>query len=509
MQQTTSLLVTLIMTFNKQWGLVLLLSLGFACGDDDAMPIPDSGPIPDDAGQADAPSDPDASMAVRPTYWFERDGVPTASYGGQTFRHVLIARLNAFIDGLSDTIDGDAAGNFDERAELLASFDYYFRFDDSSVEDEHGLSTDPQPLQDTWGDFASARDLLGKLAGQDTSTDHAMWNDGDFAGWGTLGGEPVTSPLALVDGLFGLLADNGVARASGEQPTGPGGEALPVYVTAEGYDLKQLIQKVLLMAITFSQGADDYLDDDVDGKGLLASHEAGDDAYTALEHAWDEAFGYYGAPADQDLYTADELASSGEGRPDWQGLHDSDEDGAIDLRREYAWGASVNAAKRDRGSSTGTTFGDDAFAAFVAGRTLIAEAPLGALDGATLDALRGHRDAAVLNWERAIAATVIHYINDVAADMEAMGTDEYSFEDHAKHWGELKGFAIGLQFNPRSPLHEAMGETTRFAAFHALVGDAPVITPGEDAVNYLAALGEARTILQDAYGFDAADVAGW
>ena len=26
----------------------------------------------------------------------------------------------------------------------------------------------------------------------------------------------------------------------------------------------------------------------------------------------------------------------------------------------------------------------------------------------------------------------------------------YSYANHAKHWGELKGFALGLQFNPWS-----------------------------------------------------------
>ena len=36
-----------------------------------------------------------------------------------------------------------------------------------------------------------------------------------------------------------------------------------VTVTETGLDLRQLIQKFLLMAVPFSQGTDDYLDDDV------------------------------------------------------------------------------------------------------------------------------------------------------------------------------------------------------------------------------------------------------
>jgi hypothetical protein len=264
------------------------------------------------------------------------------------------------------------------------------------------------------------------------------------------------------------------------------------------------------MSVTFSQATDDYLDDDVDGKGLLTSNELGEDPFTPLEHAWDAAFGYFGAPADHPDYTADELASSGDGRADWQGLHDTNADCRIDLVSEYAWGASVNAAKRDRGSSTGTTFGTDAFAAFTAGRALIA-ATDGPLDETALTTLRGHRDVAVANWENAIAATVVHYINDVLADMEAMGTEAYAFTDHAKHWSELKGFAIGLQFNPRSPLHAGAGETTQFALLHAYIGDAPVLeAAGEEALTaYATALTDARALLQDAYGFDPADVAAW
>ncbi len=505
--------------FNKGAAVTLVFFSLVACGDDDGSV--DAGPgmdaaidaFADDAPATDAAVDAIACEAVAntPAYVFEREGVSTASYAGQSFRHLLIDRLSGFIGGLSDRIDADGAGRFDEKEELLASFDFYFRFDGAANGMEpHGLQTEPESAQTLWDDIASGRNLLDKTAGQDDSTDHADWDDGAFAGWTTFDGEAVTSPVQLIDSLLGALADNGVARANGEQPRGPNDEALPVYVTPEGLDLQQLLQKVLLMSVTFSQATDDYLDDDVDGKGLLTSNALGEDAYTPLEHAWDEAFGYFGAPADHPDYTADELASSGDGRADWQGAHDTNADCRIDLVSEYAWGAVVNAAKRDRGSTTGTTFGTDAFEAFLAGRALIAGAD-GALDEGTLAMLRTHRDAAVRNWENAIAATVVHYINDVLADMDAMGTDDYSFTDHAKHWSELKGFAIGLQFNPRSPLHAGAGEATQFLVLHGYLGDLPVLeAAGEEALAaYASALADARTLLQDAYGFDPADVAAW
>ena len=54
-------------------------------------------------------------------------------------------------------------------------------------------------------------------------------------------------------------------------------------------------KKFLLGAVAFSQGADDYLDDDVAGKGLLVFGyiPAEGKKYSALEHAWDEGFGYF------------------------------------------------------------------------------------------------------------------------------------------------------------------------------------------------------------------------
>ena len=52
-----------------------------------------------------------------------------------------------------------------------------------------------------------------------------------------------------------------------------------------------------------------------------------------------------------------------------------------------------------------------------------------------LEALQTHRDVALLAWEQAIAATVIHYINATIGVMEA---DGYDFYKHAKYWGEMR-----------------------------------------------------------------------
>ena len=468
----------------------VLLALA-GCGDDDSTDVMG------DMGQPTA--DMDDSVPTPPAYSFESRGEPgtsSVSYSGQTLRQVLVADLTRFVGDLTTLVDGPT-GAFDEPAEVLGALNFYYRFDASGEGEPIRLSTTPEPSATTYGEIASARDLAGKLAGQD-GNDHADWNAGAFVGWNdaTIGGGE--SPSAFVDALFQALADNAFARVEGTQPTGPDGEELPVHVTGDGLDLQQMIQKFLLMAVNFSQAADDYLDE-----GLAKSNIVADGAvYSDLEHAWDEGFGYFGAARDYDLYTDDEIAGAG-GRPDWQGYHDSDASGAIELDAEYNFGASTNAAKRDRGASTDVDLTAEAFDAFVAGRALMAGTE-GELTPEQLDELAGHRDAAVLAWEKAIAATVIHYINDVMGDMDAKEAGEgYVYTDHAKHFSELKGFAMGLQFNPRSPLSDA-----DFAAFHGLVGDRPALDVGTFA-DYRNDLLAARDILAAAYAFDAADVEGW
>ena len=80
-----------------------------------------------------------------------------------------------------------------------------------------------------------------------------------------------------------------------------------------------------------------------------------------------------------------------------------------------------------------------------------------------------------------------------------MLADDYSFDDHAKHWSELKGFLLMLQFNPRSQVRDE-----DLADIHDLVGTAPVFPGDAEAGQAVADLIEARGMLAAAYQFDAA-----
>jgi hypothetical protein len=505
--------------------LMAVSSLMTACGDGPSVST-DAGTVRDaqmadasmmmEDGGTDASTAPDGGGPVVPaTYAFESrfmSGVSSVSYSGQTARHVLISDLNAFIGGLNGGISAGTyppgGGGVTEEL-VLADLNYYF--ENTAAErgsDAIRLSTTPAATQSTYGDLSGTAFLIEKLAGNDTSTDHRTWAT-EFVGFGDAASFrgaslDISNPTVTLRAFFSTIAANAVDAYNGADRTAPGHTgALPVHVTSDGLDLQQLTQKFLLGAIAFSQGADDYLDDDVADKGLLSPNtQSGTSAYSGLEHAWDEGFGYFGAARDYGTYDRSVIAGSSPYR-------DSDSNGQIDLFSEFNFGASTNAAKRDLGSAASamTNFVGQADSAFRTGRALIAAAG-DEVSEDELAAIRVQRDLAVEAWESALAATIVHYINEVLQDMGRFGTGEYVFLDHAKHWSELKGFALGLQFNPRSPLLTEDAGEERFVTLHELLGDRPVLSDGEsvEITEYRANLLAARALLGTAYGFDAANL---
>jgi len=438
----------------------------------------------------------------------------SVSYSGQIARHALIAELKHYIGkgGLQTDIE---SGDLITKEAIIAKLHTYFDGQSTDWEDGAFPITFIDAKQATFSDISSSlKTLKGKVAGNDASGQHKLWNDDAFAGWGATGS---ITPTALIESFFDQLADNAMENPGGKRYV-PGAEQveaneIPVYVNYNGTDLNQLIQKFLLMSITYSQATDDYLDEN---KGLATDNIAGDKDgtkdYTKLEHQFDEGFGYFGAARDYLAYNDNEIAgkvkTEEDGRADWNGMHDTNGDGEIDLLSEKMFGNSVNAAKRDRGSkdnAAATNYTEDAMGAFLAARNLINANSGADLTADQMTELLGYRDTAVNAWEFAVAATVIHYINELMNDdLSVQGTDDFSFTDTAKHFSELKGFALGLQFNPYSPITDA-----QFEEIHTLIGNAPIITGAADVTDYRADLKTARDILASALSFDVENVANW
>jgi len=458
----------------------------------------------------DQPSVPD-------TYSFESQitaGESAVSYTGQTARQMLIEELVIALQGLQENpgISATAIEN-----------DLYFYMGGNVDNVNYSYSLDGETLipGPTFGDISTGKNLDGKIAGGNGTgsgeTEKLIGNE--FFGWDELGVND--RPIELVNLFIERVAQE---ATDGTDPqfaiTGGTANIGTVTVDAAGRDYRQLIQKFLLGAVTFSQGTNDYLQTDFADD---ANHEQdGDAPYTFAEHKWDEAFGYFGAARDYNSYSDEEIAGDAF-------YKDSNNDGSIDLRSEVNLANSTNCAKRDKGSTSGTDFSKTTFDAFVAGRFILNQAAAeGSLSAEQLDELNGHIDVAAKTWEKCIAATVVHYINDVVADMNEFDNGAFAsqanFLNLAKHWGEMKGFALGLQFSPNSPFRDGSVSGIGLQDLKdllALMGDAPVLADGsqngvapagtaQEAIDaYITDLLAIRSTLQTAYEFDSADVENW
>lgn len=425
----------------------------------------------------------------------------SVAYDGQVARALLLEHLKEFMGSLQDE---DHAGSSVDTVRGSLQFYYDFKNMGGAESDTWMLpwSANTPTLQARYGDIGGLVSLQEKVAGVDNP----------FAG-GVVGApDPTQTPDEVVQAWFTELAELVVTRAvNGQIPQDPfGRDITKPFVTADGRDLQQLIQKFLQGAVAYSQAADDYLDDDTAGKGLLSSHAALVEGkpYTDLEHAWDEGFGYFGAARDLGDYTDEETAGIAGREPYRFGVHDSDQDGAIDLKSEWNHSYAVHAAKRALGSSADVAAPDlrrQIFDAFLAGRHLIASASTD-LTPDQLDTLRGHRDVLLSAWEKTIAASVVHCLNQVLQDMAHFDTPCssvpndacYDFATHAKHFSEMKGFALTLQFNPRATLRGAT-----YTELHDLLGDAPALPQHapDQITAYQEHLVEARSMLMSAFDF--------
>ena len=483
---------------------------------------------------ADANGQGDACDAMPEVYSYT-NSVFTAdsdsvSYTGQTARHLLISGMTDYMSAMTES--GKT------KQEYLTDLDFFMNGDGADAAStgftlKNGAAdgTDVDNAA-TYGAVSSGKNLDGKIAGGngEGGGETSKLIADEFFGW-TDGLSIGSLPINLIDLWVDQLATQASDGVSVTVSTVDGdANVSSVQYDVYGRNQRQLIQKFLLGAVTFSQGTNDYFQSDF---ATQITEQEGSKNYTAAEHNFDEAFGYYGAARDNNLYT-DLEARAKSGRDEWKnGYHDTDGNGLIDPRSEFNFGNAQNCAKRDVGSADNTTPTDlstEAMDAFLAGRQILSNAAnAGVMSAEEQEALTAHVTTAALTWEKCIAATVVHYINDVIADMGNFSNGAFAdvdnFTDLGKHWSEMKGFALGLQFSPFSPFR-AEGATTAQVDLDTLktilsdFGDAPVLADGSQGgvaasdtdaaiAAYIARLQAARETLQIAYGFDAENVAGW
>ncbi len=458
------------------------------------------------------------------------------SYTGQTARQLLIL-------GLVDTMTALTEGDADAKANMTA----WVNGSDALA---HGFDVkggEPVIPGPTIGDISTGKNLTEKIAGGSDRADQTgeitllldengarKTDNGEFFGWSD-GMTATSTPLNLVDYFIDKLATeaNDGTDITVQTTAGAASVAITAYQgDAHARDYRQLIQKFLLGAVTLSQAANDYLHHNWEGTTAL-SQEKGTKAYGEAEHDWDEAFGYYGAARNNADFTDDEAAGKG-GRDGWKnGYNDANADGSIDVRSEFNLGISQNCAKRDRKDLDGDGVGEtdmskEAFDAFILGRHVLSDATnAGSLSAAQLAVIKAQAEIAGKAMEKCVAATVVHYINDTIADMadfdvtNSVFKDTSNFKDLAKHWSEMKGFALGLQFSPWSPFAADKTERDKLKTILSDMGDGPVLADGSQAgvaatgtaaeaiAAYKTKLEAARATLATAYGFSDELAAAW
>ena len=368
------------------WAIVPLLAASLfvvGCGEDDS-----EGPL---TGE---PVEGDTAIEVPSAYVFDSrfvEGESSVSYSGQTVRNLLLQDLKVFIDSLGK--DGARAAT---EQDMLNLYNYDDGLNLKSLSTAGALTV----LENRYSSISTGKNLSGKISGD------------VVIGYNRTADE-------LVQEWFQIIADNS------ENPDKLGTPS--VYTDDNGVDLTQMINKVLIGAVPYYQATGVYLDSLLDRDNSEARN--GTDPYTAMEHAWDEAFGYFGAARDYARYTDEQLA----GKVD-DFTFDSNGDGSIDFKSEYNFGLSRNAGKRDKGGS-GVNFTQEIFDAFLKGRTLIT-------NQGTVAEISQQRQLAANGMEKVIAATVVHYINDTLSDMSKLGTADENRVNLNKHWAEMKGFTV-------------------------------------------------------------------
>ena len=399
-----------------------------------------------------------ATIAVPQAYVFDSrfmEGESSVSYSGQVVRNLLLQDLKS----TTDSVGKDGARPI-AVSDLLKFYEYDDALNLKTLTTTGALSAS----ESHYSALSTGKNLVGKISDEMVIGYNRTADD-------------------LVREWFKGIADN-------SQDSDKLGTPM-AYTTDDGVDMSQMINKVLIGAVPYYQATGVYLG------GLLERDNSeardGTDPYTSMEHAWDEAFGYFGAARDYSRYTDDQLA----GKVD-DFTFDSNGDGSIDFKSEYNFGLSRNAGKRDKGGS-GVDFTQEIFNAFLAGRTAIT-------NQGTVAEISAHRQAAANGMEKVIAATVVHYINDTLSDMAQLGTADENIANLNKHWAEMKGYTVALQYNPFRLITDG-----QLAELHGIMGKAPIYEkPGSNTYNtQVANYKRAKDVMQAAYGFSNTNMDNW
>ena len=192
----------------------------------------------------------DSTLDVPATYAFTRDGNSTVDYSGQTERLNMLSLLSTYMK-TSNTV---GAASLDAQ----------------KLKDMFANENDPF----TGATFT--KDLKSKCFQNDVATYEAYMDR--LAASSTATG-------AASEGVAGVLVDGSPDPTVGYR------------VDENGVEMIQVIEKGLIGAVFFYQAMEVYLS--ADRMGFVGNSDLVEgENYTAMEHYFDEAFGYFGVPVD-------------------------------------------------------------------------------------------------------------------------------------------------------------------------------------------------------------------
>lgn len=421
---------------------------------------------------------PDDDIEVPSSYTFDSrfvNGESAVAYPGQVTRNLLIADLKLQTDALAE--DGASpTSNLNER--YVESSE---NLDDLDILTPDRRGFDQLDSQQSYGDIATGKSLQGK-ATSSYADSRTLIASSELP---ITGSSDVTADQLILDYLERMQSNSQDDSQLGTPAA---------YTTDEGVQMNQMVNKLLLGSVAYSQGTDKYLGDVLNTDDSPNTQD-GDNPYTTLGHVWDEAFGYFGAA--REFTSGDYFDSSGI----LTNAADRNGDGQIDLASEFVYTWADYSV--DRGT-VGGEFHTKAFEAFLKGRTAI-------INEASISEIRSHRDDARAAWEKVVAANVVHYLNSMEGDLSGLSSDETitreNLSDDAvqelnEHWSEAKPFAWALQYNPAKQISDS-----DLQDLHAELDSAPPY--GKTKSEAVSAIDAAKTIVQSAYGFSDENVANW
>tara|TARA_Y100000590_G_scaffold130362_1_gene148910 strand:+ start:548 stop:1921 length:1374 start_codon:yes stop_codon:yes gene_type:complete len=357
---------------------------------------------------------------------YSGDKTNSVKYTGQMARHVLHDSLKSLVK-TGDVTKMMAYYNGEDGLEILAP-----------------KSKDDFIIKQTMVADIGSGNLSGKTY------------KGTISGWGNLTGKEVL-----------------------EHMINKAGEVSGGFDPNTGFDYTQLISKFAMGAVFYNQAVNNYL-----GKKMEIGQKPNSEPYkegayyTGKEHSWDEAFGYWGSSAHALTLSAEQNYNVAKKKD--MASADYNGDGVVDLYSEYTFAHAYYASSYDKGGKT--NYLATVNQAFIDGREIIRDANGRNLNYDERTKLLAERDIIRQNWEKVIAESVFKYAGSTYKDlqkletiMDSNGDTTEAFRTYAKHWGELKGFALALQCGPNN-----LGETA--VKLNRMMGLGPVLLNSSQVV---------------------------